>query len=131
MLSEAITTFLSRATYKARQQEMLATSVTLFIRSSPHKGKNNYYAKAIRIPLDLPTNHHNLILPRVLEGLRAIFKPNIKYHNAIIDKMSDIPEEMVCIHLWNEVLRRNKIDKNSTFDPDSLFELFKKKHGIM
>ena len=37
MLSEAITTFLSRATYKARQQEMLATSVTLFIRSSPTK----------------------------------------------------------------------------------------------
>ena len=34
MLSEAITTFLSRATYKARQQEMLATSVTLFIRLS-------------------------------------------------------------------------------------------------
>ena len=61
----------------------------------------------------------------------TIFKPNIKYHNAIIDKMSDIPEEMVCIHLWNEVLRRNKIDKNSTFDPDSIFELFKKKHGIM
>ena len=44
--------------------------------------------------------------------------------------MSDIPEEMVCIHLWNEVLRRNGVDKNKTFHPDSLFELFKKKHGI-
>jgi DNA polymerase V len=77
MLSEAITTFLSRATFKARRQEMLASSVTLFIRSSPHK--DNYYANAIRIPLAFPTNHHNLMLPLALEGLRAIFKPNIQY----------------------------------------------------
>lgn len=79
MLSEAITTFLSRATYKARQQKMFASSVTLFIRSSPHKDRDNYYANSIRMPLVLPTNHHNLILPIALEGLRAIFKPNIKY----------------------------------------------------
>ncbi|MBT5572660.1 MAG: Y-family DNA polymerase, partial [Nitrosomonadales bacterium] len=74
MLSEAMSTFLASATYKARQQEMLATSIILFIRSSPHK--DNYYANSIRIPLAFPTNHHNLILPVALQGLRAIFKSN-------------------------------------------------------
>jgi DNA polymerase V len=98
MLSEAITTFLSRATFKARQQEMLASSVTLFIRSSPHK--DNYYANAIRIPLAFPTNHHNLILPLALEGLRAIFKPNIQYIKCGVLLSGLISESIQQKNLW-------------------------------
>lgn len=98
MLSEAITTFLSRATFKARQQEMLASSVTLFIRSSPHK--DNYYANAIRIPLAFPTNHHNLILPLALEGLRAIFKPNIRYIKCGVLLSGLISESIQQKNLW-------------------------------
>lgn len=103
MLSEAITTFLSRATYKARQQEMLATSVTLFIRSSPHKGRDNYYANAIRIPLAFPTNHHNLVTPIALEGLRAIFKPNIKYTKCGVLLSGLISESIQQKNLWPDV----------------------------
>lgn len=98
MLSEAITTFLSRATFKARRQEMLASSVTLFIRSSPHK--DNYYANAIRIPLAFPTNHHNLILPLALEGLRAIFKPNIQYIKCGVLLSGLISESIQQKNLW-------------------------------
>lgn len=98
MLSEAITTFLSRATFKARQQEMLASSVTLFIRSSSHK--DNYYANAIRIPLAFPTNHHNLILPLALEGLRAIFKPNIQYIKCGVLLSGLISESIQQKNLW-------------------------------
>ena len=98
MLSEAITTFLSRATFKARQQEMLARSVTLFIRSSPHK--DNYYANVIRIPLAFPTNHHNLILPLALEGLRAIFKPNIQYIKCGVLLSGLISESIQQKNLW-------------------------------
>ena len=98
MLSEAITTFLSRATFKARQQEMLASNVTLFIRSSPHK--DNYYANAIRIPLAFPTNHHNLILPLALEGLRAIFKPNIQYIKCGVLLSGLISESIQQKNLW-------------------------------
>lgn len=60
----------------------------------------------------------------------TIFKSNIKSNKAIIDTISDIPEEMICIHLWNEILRRNGINKNNTFNQESLFEAFKKKHNI-
>ena len=103
MLSEAITTFLSRATYKARQQEMLATSVTLFIRSSSHKGRDNYYANAIRIPLAFPTNHHNLVTPIALEGLRAIFKPNIKYIKCGVLLSGLISESIQQKNLWPDI----------------------------
>ena len=103
MLSEAITTFLSRATYKARQQEMLATCVILFIRSSTHKGRDNYYANAIRIPLAFPTNHHNLVTPVALEGLRAIFKPNIKYIKCGVLLSGLISESIQQKNLWPDV----------------------------
>ena len=33
-------------------------------------------------------------------------------------------------NLWNENWRRAGIDKNKTFHPESLYELFKKKHNI-
>ncbi|MBT7407349.1 MAG: Y-family DNA polymerase [Nitrosomonadales bacterium] len=100
MLSEAMSTFLASATYKARQQEMLATSIILFIRSSPHK--DNYYANSIRIPLAFPTNHHNLILPVALQGLRAIFKSNIRYAKCGVLLSGLISESIQQKSLWKD-----------------------------
>ena len=100
MLSEAMSTFLASATYKVRQQEMLATSIVLFIRSSPHK--DNYYANSIRIPLAFPTNHHNLILPVALQGLRAIFKSNIRYAKCGVLLSGLISESIQQKSLWKD-----------------------------
>lgn len=64
----------------------------------------------------------------------TIIDPNIKKQNPkysyVIDNINDIPDEMVGIHLWNEMWRRNNLDKNGTFHPDSLYEQYKKKHNI-
>ena len=61
----------------------------------------------------------------------SLLNPNIRFPNSkIINKLDKIPKEMVCIHLWNENWRREGIDKNGIFHPESLYELFKKKHGI-
>jgi hypothetical protein len=35
---------------------------------------------------------------------------------------------MYMIHLWNEHWRRNKIDKNKTYDSQCLYEVLKKKY---
>ena len=48
----------------------------------------------------------------------------------LIRRPADIPPEMICIHMFNEMFRRNGIDKNLTYNSDSLFEYFKRKHGI-
>ena len=40
-------------------------------------------------------------------------------------------KDTYCIHLWNEMLRRNNIDKNANFAPNSLIEQLKQKHGIL
>ena len=60
----------------------------------------------------------------------TIVVPNRKPHPKIIDNIRDIPKNMIAIHLWNEVWRRNGIDKNQEFHPDSLIEYYKKKHSI-
>jgi hypothetical protein len=50
-----------------------------------------------------------------------------------ISNYNNIPNEMICIHLWNEKWRRvpgNTYNKNNTFHKDSLYEYFKRKHSI-
>jgi hypothetical protein len=60
----------------------------------------------------------------------TIYDPNANCHPYAITKVSQIPEEMVAIHFWNEIWRRKGVDKNGTFHPDSLFEIFKELHKI-
>lgn len=60
----------------------------------------------------------------------SLFNPNTRYEKSI-NTIKEIPEEMTCIHLWNEMSRRNKINKNGTFHKDSIIEYYKKKHKIM
>lgn len=49
-----------------------------------------------------------------------------------IDNVNDLPQENICIHLWNERWRRmsRQFSKNKTYHKDSLYEYFKNKHAI-
>jgi len=60
----------------------------------------------------------------------SIFNPDYKPHPKVISNITDIPENMICLHLWNEQWRRNGIDKNGNYHPESLFEFLKKKHNL-
>ena len=79
---------------------------------------------------------HKYVLP--WEGIcscawdhsESIVNPNIKQNPRVISRMNEIPDKMVAIHLWNEMWRREGINKNKTFHPDSLYEQLKKKHDI-
>lgn len=39
-------------------------------------------------------------------------------------------ENVCAVHMWNEMIRRSGVDKNSNFHPDSFFEKMKRKHDI-
>jgi hypothetical protein len=60
----------------------------------------------------------------------TIIDSKAKGNAKAIRLLADLPSETVTIHCYNEMFRRNNIDKNASFDPDSLFECLKKKHGI-
>ena len=79
LLVEAVTTFTSRATYKSRQQALLATYVSVFISSSPFQRKVAFYQNSITLKLPYPTSDTNLILSVALQGINLIYKANINY----------------------------------------------------
>jgi Glycosyltransferase sugar-binding region containing DXD motif len=65
------------------------------------------------------------------EDYKSLLDPNYSKSEKAIKRLKDIPLEMVCFHMYNELFRREKIDKNGTFHPDSLYEIFKRKHNII
>ena len=78
-MSEAVTTFTTRASLKARKQNTIASSVAVFINSSLFNKSINYYANTMKINLPVPSNSNHLILPSALFVLRSIFRSNINY----------------------------------------------------
>lgn len=56
----------------------------------------------------------------------SLVKPDKIFHKSVIKRIEDIPQNMYCIHLWNEVWRRNQINKNDRFSEQSLYECLKR-----
>jgi len=79
LLTEVITTFVTRAALKARQNNIVANYVYIFIGSSPFNKNSNYYANSIKVRILYSTNNTQLILASALSGLKIIFRPNISY----------------------------------------------------
>ena len=61
---------------------------------------------------------------------KSVLNPDYRCNSKTIKKKEDIPNEMIIIHLWNNLFRNHKIDKNGKYNEYSLFEVFKKKHNI-
>ena len=62
---------------------------------------------------------------------KSIVDPSFKNdNNKIIRNINNLPSNMVAIHLWNECWRQNKLDKNGTYDENSLYEQLKKRYNI-
>ena len=56
---------------------------------------------------------------------KTIVEPNHNINNQIINSLDNKPFEMFGIHLWNECWRRNGMDKNGTFNKESIYEQLK------
>ena len=62
------------------------------------------------------------------EDYESIINVKCKRNKLIINCMRDIPDTMYAIHLWNEVWRRNKLNKDGKYPDDCLYEELKKTH---
>ena len=60
----------------------------------------------------------------------SLLNPTFKPHPLVISKPTEIPNNMIGVHFWNECFRRNNLDKNGTYQENSLFEFFKKKYNV-
>lgn len=63
-------------------------------------------------------------------GTTSLVNTNFPCNPSVIKDYDSIPEEMIGIHFWNEVWRRDHLDKNADFDKKSIYEKLKSKHSI-
>ena len=80
-LSSAISTFVSRAAEKLREQGQVARAVDVYIRTSPFRPVAQYSASTV-VPLGRPTSDTLLLTQAALDGLAKIFQPNFAYQKA-------------------------------------------------
>lgn len=80
-LIEAITSYTSRAAERMRKQESVATSLYVYIRTSPHDDKKQY-ANGVNIPLFQPTDDSMVLTNAALLGLDYIYRDGFDYQKA-------------------------------------------------
>ena len=82
-MRQAVSTYITKAAEKIRNEKLVANNINLYIRTSPFNKKyERYYSNNISIPLDFPTNNTITLNKKVLNGLNKIFKRGYLYQKA-------------------------------------------------
>ncbi len=82
-MREAVSTYITRAAEKIRNEGLVANNINLYIRTSPFNiNSEKRYINSISIPLDFPTNNTIILNKTVLNGLNKIFKKGYLYQKA-------------------------------------------------
>lgn len=78
-IAEALSTYTARASEKLRCEERLASSIQVFLRTSPFRENEKFYENSVQIVLPQPTDYTPALIHYAKEGLRRIFKPGLNY----------------------------------------------------
>jgi DNA polymerase V len=91
-LEEAISYHASNACQRARNQNLFANAITVFIQNSPHD-KAPYYGPSCTFGLPSATNNSIQVTKAALWALRKMYKENIFYQKAGVMLSDLVPEE--------------------------------------
>jgi DNA polymerase V len=81
-LSEAVSTYVTRATEKLRQQGSVAAAVHVFVQTNRFNDNEPQYNAGLLVPLPDPSDDTRVLIQYALMGLKAIFKPGYRYKKA-------------------------------------------------
>jgi len=81
-LEQAVIAYTTRAAEKLRNQHSLAGGIQVYIRTNPHKNKDDQYQPAMLLPLFEPTSDTRLLCHAALSGLRQIYRSGYRYQKA-------------------------------------------------
>lgn len=79
-LKEAVASFTAKAAEKLRRQGQVASSLQVFVRTSPFQ--ENYYGNSITRALPTPTNYTPELIRHAVLGLQSIFREGRAYKKA-------------------------------------------------
>jgi DNA polymerase V len=102
-LIEALTSYTSRAAERMRKQESVATSLYVYVRTSPHDDKNQY-ANRVNIPLFQPSDDTIVLTNAALLGLNYIYRDGFDYQKAGITFCNLTSKHKVQGNLFNNTI---------------------------
>ena len=113
-LAEAISSHCVRACEKARQQNLVAQRLYVFVRSNPFRHDLPSYAKSIECRLANPTNDMRVITRVAKIGLKKLFKSGIHYKKVGVmlgDLIDKSPLQMDLFHQHDDeaLLKQDKL----------------------
>ena len=80
-IEQAVTTFARRATERIRGENLIASTVSVFLRTNPFD-RNRYYSNSATTTLSYPTYDTVQIVKIALQLTKIIFRENYKYKKA-------------------------------------------------
>ena len=107
-LIEAITSYTSRAAERMRKQESVATSLYVYIRTSPHDDKKQY-ANGVNIPLFQPTDDSMVLTNAALLGLDYIYRDGFDYQKAGVTLCNLTSKHKMQGNLFNDTIAHSRM----------------------
>ena len=107
-LIEAITSYTSRAAERMRKQESVATSLYVYIRTSPHDDKKQY-ANGVNIPLFQPTDDSMALTNAALLGLDYIYREGFDYQKAGVTLCNLTSKHKMQGNLFNDTIAHSRM----------------------
>jgi DNA polymerase V len=107
-LIEAVTSYTSRAAERMRKQESVATSLYVYIRTSPHDDKKQY-ANGVNIPLFQPSDDSMVLTNAALLGLDYIYRDGYDYQKAGITLCHLTSKHKIQGNLFNNTISHSRM----------------------
>ena len=121
-MREAVSTYISRAAEKIRNEKLVSNNINLYIRTSPFKKvAKEYYSNSVSIPLNFPTNNTIILNKATLLGLNKIFKKGYLYQKAGVI-LSGLENENSDLNLFEEDGKKKEFLMNA-------FDFINQKYG--
>lgn len=115
LLSEAVSTYVTRAATKLRKQNSLVNLITVFIRTNPFK-EEPQYGNSIHIQMPIATDITSEMIHHSLIGLDAIFREGFRYQKAGVMLSGIIPNQVNQTSIFDTVNRERKKELTKTID---------------
>ncbi len=108
-LSESVAYYATTAAGKLRQDGSVASSISIFIRTSPFKDEE-YYENSLVVPLMNPTDDTTILVKAALSGLKKIYRSGFDYKKSGVMLMGLQPKDSLQKTLFDDTDKQTKSD---------------------
>lgn len=124
-LREAISSHISRAAEKLRQQQCDAGAVSVLIRTNPFKPEEPQYQRTVTDPVSPPTSDSRDLIVAATRILTRIYRPGYAYHKAGVMLSQLVPRA----HTQGELFAANVTEVDRSRDLMTVMDAINRRWG--